>query len=198
MNARNSSICLVSLLACLAMGCGVSSSASSSFGQAARDASAAVAIDTSSQAVDTNGDASGISDSAPADAPARPASSQVRTISFDDLQPDRYAQPDSYKLPREIEELSGKRVRIRGYILPGLQQLDIREFILMRDNLQCCFGPNANPFDCIIVRMDAKQSVDYDIDVVTVEGLFELEPDDVTGDFPIFYSINSAKASYLY
>jgi len=137
----------------------------------------------------------GASDSAPA--AIQSTANRPLLISFDDLQPDRYPQPDAHNLPKEIDDLRGKRVRIRGYMLPALQQSHIGDFVLVRDNLQCCFGMNVNPFDCIMIRLDANQSIEYDIDPITVDGVFDLE-EDTTSEFPIFYSIKSAKAWYAY
>ena len=40
-----------------------------------------------------------------------------------------------------VKKLTGKPIRIRGYILPSFQQAGIKQFVLVRDNMQCCFGP---------------------------------------------------------
>ena len=40
-----------------------------------------------------------------------------------------------------IEKLENTKVRIRGYILPSFQQSGLTQFVLVRDNMQCCFGP---------------------------------------------------------
>src|SRR5262245_33959980 len=40
-----------------------------------------------------------------------------------------------------IESMNGQKIRIRGYILPTPQQHGIRQFVLVRDNQECCFGP---------------------------------------------------------
>ena len=44
-------------------------------------------------------------------------------------------------LTKEIEALNGQRIRIRGYILPTPQKHGIKQFVLVRDNQECCFGP---------------------------------------------------------
>src|SRR5450432_848973 len=62
-----------------------------------------------------------------------------------------------------IEQLSGERIRIRGFMLPTAQQRGIREFVLVRDNQQCCFGPGAALFDCILVEMQPGQSAAFSI-----------------------------------
>lgn len=96
----------------------------------------------------------------------------TKDINFDDIKFD--IEKDS-KFQRsmftpQIEELEGRSIRIRGYILPTFQQSGIRNFVLVRDNLQCCFGPGAAIFDCIVVDM-AGAGADFTTRPVTVEGV---------------------------
>jgi hypothetical protein len=73
-----------------------------------------------------------------------------------------------------IETLSGQRIRIRGFMLPTAQQRGIKQFVLVRDNQQCCFGPGAALFDCILVEMQPGQSAAFSIRPVAVTGKFEV------------------------
>jgi hypothetical protein len=73
-----------------------------------------------------------------------------------------------------IETLSGQRIRIRGFMLPTAQQRGIKQFVLVRDNQQCCFGPGAALFDCILVEMQTGQSAEFSIRPVAVTGRFEV------------------------
>lgn len=43
-------------------------------------------------------------------------------------------------LTRPIEAMAGQKIRIRGYILPTPQRAGITQFVLVRDNQECCFG----------------------------------------------------------
>jgi len=47
--------------------------------------------------------------------------------------------------------------------------------VLVRDNLECCFGPGAALFDCIVVQMEAGRAISYTVRPVTVEGTFAVE-----------------------
>jgi hypothetical protein len=71
-----------------------------------------------------------------------------------------------------IEQLSGQRIRIRGFMLPTAQQRGIKQFVLVRDNQQCCFGPGAALFDCILVEMQPGQTAAFSIRPVAVTGKF--------------------------
>lgn len=77
-------------------------------------------------------------------------------------------------LPKEIEALTGQRIRIRGYILPTAQKRGITAFVLVRDNQECCFGPGAALYDCILVEMQPGKTVEYSIRPVAVEGIFNI------------------------
>jgi hypothetical protein len=96
---------------------------------------------------------------------------------FDDLKFD--IEPDApFKremLTEEIEALFGQRIRIRGYIYPTPQREGITQFILVRDDQECCFGPGAALFDCIIVEMQPGKSAKFSVKPVAVEGRFTFQ-----------------------
>jgi hypothetical protein len=93
---------------------------------------------------------------------------------FDDLRFD--IQPgDPFQrsmLPPAIESMVGQRIRIRGFILPAERQRGIKTFVLVRDNQECCFGPGAALYDCILVEMVPGKTVEFSIWPVAVEGTF--------------------------
>jgi hypothetical protein len=79
-------------------------------------------------------------------------------------------------LTEKVEKLDGKKIRIKGYMHPGVfVKSGIKQFVLVRDNQECCFGPGAALHDCIMVDMDPGKSTDYTTRVVEVEGVFKLQ-----------------------
>jgi hypothetical protein len=74
-----------------------------------------------------------------------------------------------------IEELFGKRIRIRGFMYPTLKRKGLTAFVLVRDNLECCFGPGAALFDCIRVLVRTGESAEYSFRPVTVTGVLKYE-----------------------
>jgi hypothetical protein len=116
--------------------------------------------------------------------PKEPAPARIVDQTFDDIkfdiEPD--APFDRSMLTDKVRDLDGKRVRIRGYILPTAQQRGIKQFVLVRDNQECCFGPGAALYDCILVRMQGGKSAEFSVRPVAVEGEFKVEefygPDD--------------------
>ena len=119
------------------------------------------------------------SGSVAAASPSSGPSSQSRAIdsTFDDIKFDmKKTEPfvKSMLTPR-VEELFDKRIRIRGYIYPTLRKRGLKQFVLVRDNLECCFGPGAALYDCILVQMVEGNTAEYTIRPVAVEGTFRFE-----------------------
>ena len=81
-------------------------------------------------------------------------------LSFDDVKFDLEKGSPFHRelIPPTIEAFEGRRVRIRGYILP----------------MECCFGPGAALYDCIVVRMNAGTSTSFSIRPVAVTGIFRI------------------------
>ena len=71
--------------------------------------------------------------------------------------------------------LVGEPIRIRGYILPSFQQTGLTQFVLVRDNQECCFGPGAALHDCIVVRMRPGTTASFSIRPVAVAGTFQID-----------------------
>ncbi len=104
------------------------------------------------------------------------APGQVREISFDDIKLDmeKGAAFTRDLLPKRVTALEGQAIRIRGYILPSFQQTGLTQFVLVRDNQECCFGPGAALHDCVVVRMQPGKVADFSIRPVAVTGRFQV------------------------
>jgi len=106
-----------------------------------------------------------------------PLKQAIVDLSFDDIKFEM-EKTDPFErslLTPKIEKLLGRRIRIRGFIFPTLKKRGLKQFVLVRDNLECCFGPGAALFDCILVHMNEGQTAEYSIRPVAVEGTFRLE-----------------------
>ena len=100
-------------------------------------------------------------------------------INFDDLQfeIEKDAPFEPGMLTADVKKLAGRKVKLRGYILPStlFKETNIEEFVLVRDNQECCFGPGAALFDCVIVKMAPGKTTDFVTRPVTVEGKFKID-----------------------
>jgi hypothetical protein len=112
-----------------------------------------------------------------APAAATSAAAAIREITFDDIKLEmQKGEPFTRdRLTPRVAELERQRVRIRGYILPSFQQSGLTQFVLVRDNQECCFGPGAALHDCVVVRMQPGRTADFSIRPVAVEGRFRVE-----------------------
>lgn len=101
---------------------------------------------------------------------------KIRDTTFDDIKLD-LKKGEAFqrsKLTEKVEKLHGTTIRLRGYMYPSYQQNGIKEFVLVRDNMECCFGPMAALHDCVRVAMAEGKSASYTIRPVSVVGKFEI------------------------
>ena len=159
MNSRTTAVALV-IASCLIVGCGKPEPTASD-PQSAPDSPA-------------------VAPSGPATvAPPAPAAgtAAIREITFDDIKLEMQKGDPFTRdlLPTRVTALERQPVRIRGYILPSFQQSGLTQFVLVRDNQECCFGPGAALHDCVVVRMQPGQTAEFSIRPVAVEGRFRLE-----------------------
>lgn len=155
------------LIALLVAGCGAPPESADPSGAAPIEEAASVEAD---------GDAGG-KPSQPATVTSQGPPGRVLERSFDDVKFEMQ-QGDPFTpglLPDAVASLDGQRIRIRGYILPSFQQEGITQFVLVRDNMECCFGPGAALYDCIVVRMVEGTSTNFSVRPVAVRGTFHVE-----------------------
>lgn len=131
--------------------------------------------------IPTEGDPPPADPSAPRDNTPTPIDWSVEgtmDLNFDhlkfDIQPDEAFQ--IRQLTADLIKLRGHKIRIRGYIKPAFKSKDIKKFVMVRDNQECCFGPGAALYDCMIVEMKEGATTDYSTRPITIEGTFQLKP----------------------
>jgi hypothetical protein len=94
-------------------------------------------------------------------------------------------------LTHDIEAMAGHKIRIRGYILPTAQRNGIKQFVLVRDNQECCFGPGAALYDCILVEMQPGKTAEYSIRPVAAEGTFDVKEVVIGGKHLAIYHMDA-------
>ena len=83
---------------------------------------------------------------------------------------------DDY-FPDWLHRLNGQRVRIRGYMRPGFEAEDLTQFLFVRDNGECCYGPRPKIYDMIAVELVDGEMTDWIKDLpFDVEGTFRIDP----------------------
>ena len=84
-------------------------------------------------------------------------------------------------LTEEIKAMDGKKVTIGGYIRPAYKQNGLKSFIFVRDNKECCFGPQAAIFDCVLVKLKKGTTTSWKVRPVKVSGTFYLKEYELDG-----------------
>lgn len=97
-------------------------------------------------------------------------------ISYDMLAPDD--TPEATIPPEAAAKLDGKKVFIKGYVYQpsGGYTTGIRQFVLVRDRGDCCFGGNPKITDMIQVKLTGGLAATFDMRVRRLAGLFRVEP----------------------
>lgn len=98
-------------------------------------------------------------------------------ITFDDLvfEMEKGGKFERSMLTGKITEMDGDKVRIRGFIRPAFKEKGIAKFVFVRDNQECCFGPGAALYDCILVELGGEKTTDYTVRPITVLGTLYLK-----------------------
>jgi hypothetical protein len=98
-------------------------------------------------------------------------------LTFDNLkfEMEKGGDFDRSMLTPEINTYNNAIVRLRGYIRPSFSQSGLTKFIFVRDNKECCFGPGAAIYDCVLVKLSKGLETDFTVRPVTIEGKFSLK-----------------------
>jgi hypothetical protein len=165
-----------------AAGCGdstrsVAAGSSSGEVEVARENDKAAGSEKDSVAVTKNTPAISMKVDKPAVAKAK-ASLPARNISFDTIKfpMEKQERFQPSMLTPQVKTLDGRRVKIRGFMLPSFINEGLEHFILVRDNQECCFGPGAALFDAIHVDLAEGVTAEYSYPPIAVEGVFHIDP----------------------
>ena len=100
-------------------------------------------------------------------------------------------------VPPSALELEGKKIFIKGYVYPGRQKDGIRQFLLVRDQGDCCFGGNPKLTDRIQVTLEDPLVLSYAPRLHHLGGTFHVEPQDKAIDGAVGGVFYHLKADYL-
>jgi hypothetical protein len=95
-------------------------------------------------------------------------------IGYEQLQPD--PESPGQIMPPSAMDLDGKRVFVKGYMYPGAQTRGIKQFLLCRDNGDCCFGGNPKLTDRILVQLTDSRRMEYSKRLQKLAGTFRIKP----------------------
>ncbi|MCC7085219.1 MAG: hypothetical protein IT427_09455 [Pirellulales bacterium] len=114
-------------------------------------------------------------------------------VSYAELQPQKGDPPNS--IPPEAIALNGKKVLVKGYVYPSSRKEGITQFLLVRDQGDCCFGGNPKLTDRILVRLNDPKGFTFNNGLFKAAGTFFVKPPtqaiDATG--AVFYHLEGAE-----
>jgi hypothetical protein len=79
-------------------------------------------------------------------------------------------------VPPAAYEADGKDVLLKGYMYPGSEQEGIVQFLLVRDQGDCCFGGNPKITDRVLVTLGDTNGIDFTPRLVKIAGQFTIRP----------------------
>jgi hypothetical protein len=90
----------------------------------------------------------------------------------------------------DVAKFDGKKVYIKGYMYPVRQRHGLTEFVLCKDNGDCCFGGQPKLTDMIAVKMQPGLSVDLlEQQLVGVAGIFRASTVTQSGELTSVYML---------
>ncbi|TWU28231.1 DUF4190 domain-containing protein [Bythopirellula polymerisocia] len=106
----------------------------------------------------------------------------IRT-SFQEFRPEEQQMASGMFIPKKVQDLDGKRVFIKGYMRADSTPVrhNVRRFLLVRDNNQCCFGDMSNLkyYDQVLVQLADNVTTDYSTGLYRIAGTLHLHPENL-------------------
>jgi hypothetical protein len=79
-------------------------------------------------------------------------------------------------VPDAALQMSGRDVLLKGYMYPGKQQQGITQFLLVRDQGDCCFGGNPKITDRVLVTLKDSKGISFTSRQRKIAGQFIVRP----------------------
>ena len=78
-------------------------------------------------------------------------------------------------IPKDVQALSGMRIRLHGFMIPIDQAESITQFALVPSLFACCFGQPPQIQHTIVCKAPAGKAISYYPDELLVEGKLKVE-----------------------
>lgn len=92
-------------------------------------------------------------------------------ISFSDLRPNSRT---ALLVSEKSLEFDGKKVFLKGYVRPGLKRKKLKEFLLVGDFGDCCFGGSPKITEVVAIKILGDQTVNHGYSLRKIAGTFKL------------------------
>src|SRR5262245_45827281 len=78
-------------------------------------------------------------------------------------------------IPKDVQALSGHKIRLKGFMIPMDQAANITQFALVPDLFSCCFGQPPQLQHTVVVNCPKGKAVGYFPDEILVEGTLKVQ-----------------------
>jgi hypothetical protein len=113
-------------------------------------------------------------------------------LTFASLQPLPGDPADA--IPDSAREMDGRDVLLKGYMYPGKQQTGISQFLLVRDQGDCCFGGNPKITDRVLVQLRDPKGIPFSPRLTKIAGRFAIRPTGIPAlDGGVLYHLEDAR-----
>jgi len=117
-------------------------------------------------------------------------------IGFSDLRCDDDQRRAGHVVPPDLMKYDGQKVFIKGYMRPSSTRFQLAQFLLVRDNNECCFGKNDPAYyDRVQVTLQDKLRADYSTRLFRLAGTLRILPE--AARMGPEYAVFSLEGDYL-
>ena len=106
---------------------------------------------------------------------SKPKDGQTLELSIKELGNFDYDQDKGGNIPKDVKQLSGSTVRLKGYMIPMDQADNITKFALVPDLFACCFGQPPQIQHMVVASCPTGKAVSYSPDEILVEGKLNVD-----------------------
>ena len=86
----------------------------------------------------------------------------------------------------DIKPMLGKKIFIKGWMYQTLKDEGIKQFVLLKDSGECCFGGDPKPYDMMQVTMAPGTTTKSYGSMVAVAGVLQADPSAAPGA-PVYF-----------
>ena len=98
-----------------------------------------------------------------------------------------------HAIPESARAVDGHDVLLKGYMYPGKQERGIVQFVLVRDQGDCCFGGNPKITDRVLVQLADPRGTTFSPRLRKVAGRFSIRPTGTSAlEGGVFYHLENA------
>ncbi len=82
----------------------------------------------------------------------------------------------SLPFSEKAKQLDGQKVFLKGYVRPGAKKNNLKNFILVGDFGECCFGGSPKITEVVAINIQSDDTVNYSFALRRIGGFFRLNP----------------------